>query len=314
MLEKDKVFGFVQNLGTPNNLAIWDRLDKQCVPNLLVSNGAPALVDPVNHPFTIIANAPYPAEAAAFVDYVEKNKPGARIASISENSDFGKSYRTPLTKLTQGRNVTLATQQTYEPSDPNVSSQFTAIAASKANALFVGAAAVKCPQSLDAAAGKGIDITYVSANCTSKAILGLAKPANVNGVLSESASMDPSNPAVQGNPRVKLYLAKMKQYAPSVDPRNSSIAYGWTEGAILSRILDASPSLDRVAVINTAHNLTIADGVGLLGDGVVWKTSGIADPYPIESFRLQRWDSAAGHFVPLPELTSFEGKSASFVR
>jgi branched-chain amino acid transport system substrate-binding protein len=306
------VFGFVQNLGTPNNLAIWNQLDKQCVPNLLVSNGSPALVDPVNHPFTIIANAPYSAEAAAFVDYVQKNKPGARIASISENSDFGKSYRTPLAKLVQGKNVTLATQQTYEPSDPNVASQFTAIQAAKANALFIGAAAIKCPQSLDAAAGKGIGITYLSANCTSKAIINLARPENANGAISESALLDPNTPANADNPRVKLYLAKVKQYAPDLDARNSSIGYGWTEGAILARILQASPALDRVSVINTAHNLTLSDSPGLLADGVVWKTSGTADPYPIESFQLEKWNSKAGHFDVLPGLVSFEGKSASF--
>lgn len=309
MLEKDKVFGFVQNLGTPNNLAVRDRLDKQCVPNLLVANGSPALVDPVGHPFTLIANAPYAAEVAAFVDYVEKNQPGARIASISENSDFGKSYRTPLEKVVQGRSVTLATQQTYEPSDPDVASQFTAIKASKANALFVGAAAVKCPQSLDAKAGLGIRTTYVSANCTSKAILGLAKPENVDGVLSENANMDPNDPGTASDPRMKLYFDKVKQYAPGVDPRNSLIAYGWTQGAILTRILAASPSLDRVAVMNTARNLTISDGPGVLDRGIVWKTAGTADPYPIESFRLTRWDSSVGRFRPLPDLSSYEGRS-----
>src|SRR4051794_25427028 len=236
MLTKDKVFGFVQNLGTPNNLAVWNRLDKECVPNLLVANGSPALVDPVNHPFTLIANVPYSAEAAAFVDYLVKTKPGAKIASISENSDFGKSYRDPLTKAAQGKNVQIVTQQTYEPTDQNVNAQMTAIRAAGANALFIGGAALKCPQSIDAAGGQ-FDVVYMSANCTSKSTVGLANPKFSNGVISEQSRLDPLNPAARPDLAMQTYFAKLKQYAPSADPTNSQLAYGWDQAAILVEIL-----------------------------------------------------------------------------
>lgn len=312
MLEKDKVFGFIQNLGTPQNLAIWDRLDQQCVPNLLVANGSPALVDPVNHPFTLIANPAYSAEAAAFVDHVAKVKPGAKIASISENSDFGKSYRDPLTKAAEGKNVTIVTQQTYEPTDQNVVPQMTAIRAAGADALFIGAAALKCPQSIDAAAGQ-FDVVYLSANCTSKTTVGLAKPEFAEGILSESSRLDPLDPKAKSQPAMQTYFTKLKQYAPNADPTNSQLTYGWDQAAILVEILEAAPALDRVAVINTARNLTL-DGAGLQQQGVVWKTGGVSDPYPLESFRLQSWNSAAGHWVPQEPLISYEGRSGQLVR
>ncbi|MCW2530367.1 MAG: Extracellular ligand-binding receptor [Pseudonocardiales bacterium] len=309
MLAKDAVFGFVSNLGTPNNLAIRDQLEKQCVPNLLISTGSAALVDPVDHPFTVIANATYATEAYAFVDYVAKNNPGASIASITEDSDFGKSYREPLLAAAKAKNLTVVSQQTYEPTDTNVAAQFTAIRATKATALFIGAAGLKCAQSIDAGAGQ-FAATYLSANCTSVSILKLAKPANSNGLLSETALLDPNLPANADNDRVKTYFAKVKQYAPSADPKSSLISYGWTEAAILREILQRSPALDRVSVINTAHNLDLSDTPGLLQNGVHWKTAGIEDPYPIESFRLQRWDSSTSLFVPFSDVTSYEGRSA----
>jgi branched-chain amino acid transport system substrate-binding protein len=310
MLDKDKVFGFVQNLGTPNNLAVWNRLDKQCVPNLLVANGSPSLVDPVNHPFTLIANVPYADEVKAFVDYLVANHPGAKIASITENSDFGKSYRDPLAKAVRGTSVSVVSQQTYEQSDPNVVPQMTAIKASGATALFIGAAALKCPQSIDAAA-KSFDVVYLSANCTSKATVGLAKPQFSDGVITESARLDPLDPTAASNPRLETYFAKMKQYAPGSDARNGSVLYGWDQATILRQILEASPALDRVAVINTARHLTL-DSPGLAQDGIVWKTDGIADPYPVESFRLQKYDGKAGHFVSMGTLVSYEGRSGQF--
>ncbi len=312
MIEQDHVFGFIQNLGTPNNLAIRDRLDALCVPNLLLSTGSPALVSPVQHPFTLIANATYAAEVNAFVDYVAKNAPDARIATISENSDFGKSYRDPMEKAAAAKGLTIATQQTYEPTDPDVTTQFTAIRNAKANVLFIGAAALKCSQSIDAAA-HAFDVTYLSANCTSKAIVGLAKPDNADGLISESALMDPTNSDFAANPRMKLYFEKMKKYAPDADPTNSSTSYGWTEAAILYEILKASPKLDRVDVMNTANHLTLSDQPGLLQDGVVWKMNTPSDAYPVESFRLQTWDSKTHRFVPMKDLTSYDGRSGQLV-
>ena len=312
MLEQDHVFGFVQNQGTPNNLAIRDRLDAECVPNLLVSSGSSALVSPIQHPFTLIANATQAAEVNAFVDYVVEHSPGAKIATISENSDFGKSYRDPMVQAVKGKNVTLVTQQTYDPTDADVTSQFTAIRASKATALFVGATALKCPQSLDAADHMYSPV-YLSVTCTSKFFVQLAKPENSDGIISESALMDPTDPGTASNARMKFYFEKMKKYAPSADPTNSNISYGWTEAAILYDILNASPRLDRVDVMNTANHLTISNGPGVLQDGVVWKTSTPADPYPVESFRLESWNSAKKSFVPMPDLISYEGKSSQLV-
>jgi ABC-type branched-subunit amino acid transport system substrate-binding protein len=311
MLGKDHVFGFILNQGTPTNLAIRDRLDAQCVPNLLISTGSSLLTAPVKHPFTLVANATYAAEVNAFVDYLAKNQPGAKIATISENSDFGKSYRDPMEKAVKGKNVSLVTQQTYEPTDPNVTQQFTAIRSSGATALFIGAAALKCPQSIDAAAGQ-YKTVYMSANCTSKAIIGLAKPQFSEGVISESALLDPTNPANASNEQMKFYFETMKKYAPDADASLSSVSYGFTEAAILTEILNAAPKLDRVDVMNKAHNFSTS-GVGLLQPGITWKTSGPSDPFPVESFRLETWDSAKQVFTPMSEVISYEGRSADLV-
>ena len=61
-----------------------------------------------------------------------KGNPGTleTIASITEDSDFGKSYRDPLAKAAEAKGLTVVSQQTYEPTDPDVAAQFTEIGAS----------------------------------------------------------------------------------------------------------------------------------------------------------------------------------------
>jgi branched-chain amino acid transport system substrate-binding protein len=312
MIEQDKVFGFVGNLGTPNNLAIWDRLDQQCIPNLLVVNGAPALVDPKGHPFTLIANAAYATEVTQFVNYLKKNKPDAKIALLYENDDFGKSYEVPLQKAVQGTSLKLVSEKSYQVTDPSVATQMTAIGASGADTLFIGAQGLKCPQAIDAAKGLGITTTYLTVNCTSKAIIGLAKPEAAEGIISESGSMDPGNAKWASNARMQDYLTNAKKYGGPIDPTNSSIAYGWNIGVVLADILNASPKLDRVSVMNTARSLTIKSP-GTYLDGVTWQTDGAKDPYPIEAFTLQKYDSTKHLFEQMGPLLTFEGQTQKSV-
>ena len=53
LITKDGVFAFSGVLGTPNNLAVWDKLNEQCIPHLFPSTGAPDWGDVVNHPWTV---------------------------------------------------------------------------------------------------------------------------------------------------------------------------------------------------------------------------------------------------------------------
>ena len=293
MLQKDQVFALFQNVGTPNNLAIWDQVEQLCVPNLLAATGSQALVDPEGHPFTIIANPAYATESASLVQYLTANNPGAAIALLYANDDYGNSYLAPLEKAIEGTDITIGAKETYEPTDPNVDSQITTLAASGANALFIGATGLKCPQAMDAAAGKGFDVVYLSGTCTSNVLMGLAKPESTNGVISTIYTKDPVDPQFASDPAVALYKEKMAQYAPGADANNGLVAYGWTQGAVLVEILKAAEPLDRVSVVETARSLTLEEPPGLFYPGIPWALDGETDGFPIETFFLARYDSAA---------------------
>ena len=293
LIQSDQVFALFQILGTPNNLAIWDQVEQLCIPNLLASTGAQSLVDPEGHPFTIIANPAYATESATLVEYLTANNPGAEIALLYQNDDYGNSYLGPLEKAIEGTDITIGAKETYEPTDPNVDSQITTLAASGANTLFIGATGLKCPQAMDAAAGKGFDVVYLSGTCTSNLLMGLAKPESSNGVISSVYVKEPANPDFAADPAMVLYKEKVAQYGPGVDANNGLVAYGWTQGAMLAEILNAAEPLDRVAVVEAARSLSVDEPPGLFLPGVPWALDGTTDGFPIETFYLARYDSAA---------------------
>ena len=51
LIESANVFA-LHGLGSPNGLAVYDKINDECVPHLFYASGHPAWGDPVNHPWT----------------------------------------------------------------------------------------------------------------------------------------------------------------------------------------------------------------------------------------------------------------------
>ena len=93
LVEQDQVAFLFNTLGTPNNLAIWDDTNDECMPQLLNGTGAPQWGDVGNHPWTTGMQLDYVSEAGLWVQWLQAEHPDAtKIAAVAFNNDFGKSY------------------------------------------------------------------------------------------------------------------------------------------------------------------------------------------------------------------------------
>src|SRR5690242_8042132 len=91
LVEQEQVFALFNTLGTPNNLAIWDYLNQQKVPQAYVATGASNFgSDVAAHPYTTGWQPNYVTEAKIYADYLKKNKPDAKVAVLYQNDGFGK--------------------------------------------------------------------------------------------------------------------------------------------------------------------------------------------------------------------------------
>ena len=62
-------------LGTPNNLAVWDTTNDECMPQLFNGTGAAQWGDVENHPWTIGLQLDYFTEAALWAKWLETEHP-----------------------------------------------------------------------------------------------------------------------------------------------------------------------------------------------------------------------------------------------
>ncbi|MDQ8732789.1 ABC transporter substrate-binding protein, partial [Bradyrhizobium sp. LHD-71] len=92
LVEGDEVLLVFNALGTGTNSAVHKYLNGRKVPQLFVSSGAAKWNDPKNFPWTMGFSPTYHNEGRIYAKYLLKEKPGAKVAILFQNDDFGKDY------------------------------------------------------------------------------------------------------------------------------------------------------------------------------------------------------------------------------
>ncbi|MCX7619370.1 MAG: ABC transporter substrate-binding protein, partial [Acidimicrobiales bacterium] len=311
LIDKDKVFALFNLVGTPNNLGIRSDMNEACVPNLFAATGSQLLGNPEKYPWTIGSIPSYATEAATFAEYLKKNKPNAKVGILRQNDDFGEGYADAFKKAIEGSNVTLVGEETYQPGETNVTSQITKLNSAGADALLLAVTTLTCPNAMTAVKGiQGWDpLTYVSATCASKVLIGAAGDAAI-GVLTSVYLKDPLNPKWADDAGVKEYKEIGSKYGlTDKDFENGVVEYGWVAGQMLVETLKKATALDRKSVMERAYTLDMSSPQLL--PGVAVKTDGVADPYPIESLQIGKWQGQ--YFELQGEVIDYEGKTNQFV-
>ena len=303
-------FAVFNVVGTANNIAIREQLNDLCVPNLFAATGSPAWGNP-EFPWTTGSTlAPYTLEGHAFAQYLEKEKPDAKVAMLVQDDDFGKAYEESFKQAIEGTDIEVVAVETYPTGAAEVGAQITSLANSDADAFFNGATLLACPDGLAKAKQAGWEpITWVSGTCISKTLMGIATSSQASdNVLSLTNIMDPLNPAFADDPAMKEYRQQVPKFQPDADLDNGIVAYGWTQAAIFTEAVKAADEPTRLGVLEAVRNMDGVSG-GLLLDGTTLSTSGNDDPYMGETVQVIQFDMAKGYFEDVGKPTDFEGQT-----
>jgi branched-chain amino acid transport system substrate-binding protein len=292
LIEEDQVLAMFQTLGTPPNLAIREYLNDNKIPQLFVGTGADQWNDPKHYPWTIGWQPSYGTEARVFARYVLKNLPGAKIAVLYQNDDFGKDYLNGVrAELGDKAATMIVATQSYETTDPTLDSQIVTLKASGADVLVTAA----IPKFTTLAIRKVYDIGWRPANflnSVSTSIVSVLKPAGLEkatGIISPAYTKDPTDPQWQDSPEYKDWLAWMKKYNPSANVTDTFNVYGYTTAQTLVAVLRAcGDNLTRENVMRQAagiHDLRLP----MMLPGISIST-GPDDYAPIKQLQLQKFD------------------------
>jgi branched-chain amino acid transport system substrate-binding protein len=290
LVEQNKVFALFNTLGTANNLATWDYLNQNKVPQVFVATGASEFgADPSKHPWTIGWQPDYVSEARVYAEYLKKNKPNAKVAVLYQNDAFGKDLLDGFKSAVQGSGISVTAAESYEVTDPTVDSQVSKLATSKAD-VFLDVTTPKFgAQAIHRLTEVNWKPLHILNNVAASKTLVL-KPAGLaasKGIVSVSYFKDPEDPRWANDPAMVEYKTGLKQYAPKADVNEPFNVYGWAAANTMAEALKQMKSPTRQALMDTIRNLNL--NIPLLLPGVSLQTSP-TDGYPIQDMQIMQFD------------------------
>jgi branched-chain amino acid transport system substrate-binding protein len=297
LVEQDRVFATVGQLGTEHNLAVRSYLNQQRVPQSLVSTGASYWgLQYKEFPWTTGWQPDYIAEGRIYGAHIRANHNGKKIAVLYQNDDYGKDYlfgvRSALGKNYADTNV--VAEVPFEVTATSLASQMTRIRASGAT-IFV-LLATPTPTIRAYATGKALGFNpeqiYVNSVSATAAFMNIAV-ANatapyVNGSLSVGYLKDPASPRWNNDAAMKLYRQIMAKYAPSVDANNGLYFYGVAKAEAFVQALTAAGRNPTRASYQAALNTMNA--VNKFAYPGVRQKTGARDRFIISQMVLSRYN------------------------
>lgn len=291
LVESEDVL-FVHTIGSSTSAVVQKYLNTSKVPQLFVSSGATKWGDYKNFPWTIGHAPSYQTEGAVYAKYLLKEKPGARIAVLYQNDDFGKDVLAGFKAgLGDKAKTMIIAERSYELTDAMVDTQLISLQASGADTLLNLTTPKFAAMSIRKVHDMGWKPLHILGNVSS-AVGSVLKPAGLEkavGIISSAYMKDPTDPQWANDPGLNEWRAFMKKYYPEgslddwVNVSSQTIAQ-----AMVQVLKQAGDDLSRENVMRQAANLKQFEVPGLL-PGIRIDTSP-TDYYPIEQLQLARFD------------------------
>jgi branched-chain amino acid transport system substrate-binding protein len=300
LVERDNVLAIIIPIGTPTSSATQAYLNRNKVPQLIVSSGASKWNQPEKFPWTVGWNVDYPTEGRIYAKYILANVEDPKIALLYQNDDYGKDILAGLKQGLGDKVGALIESVSYELTDPTVDSPIAKLKSSGAN-VFISATTPKfAAQSIrivDALGWKPLFILPSVSNSVDPVLSGAGLDKSI-GIISTSYVKQPTDPQWQDAPDFKAWTAFMDKYYPSGSKIDWLNAYGYGMGFVVHQALEkAGPNPTRETLMAAVESIQDLE-VPMLLPGI--KATITKDDHgPLKSMQILRfngksWESIGG--------------------
>jgi ABC-type branched-subunit amino acid transport system substrate-binding protein len=259
LVESDEVLFVFNSLGTPPNSAIHKYMNSKKVPQLFVATGATKWNDPKDFPWTMGWQPNYQSETQIYAKYILREKPGAKIAVLYQNDDYGKDY---LKGLKDGLGDKAASmiiaEESFETTEPTVDNHIVKLKSTGAD-IFVN---ISTPKFAAQAIKKMAEIQWKPLhflNNVSASVGSVIKPAgyeNSQDIISAAYLKDASDRQWDSDPGMKEFYAFLEKDFPEGNKLDGSVVVGYGVSQTLVKVLQmCGDNLTRENIMKQAASL-----------------------------------------------------------
>lgn len=300
--------------GDAANLALRFSLNEQCIPQLFGFAATPELGQVAEYPWTMAIEPTTDREVQVAGTLLAGELPdGGTVGLYTSDDDRGQAYRT---SATMGANAlqldVVADEVVVAASAVAVPDAVDRLAATRPDVVMAAPSGLDCAyflRELSIRRNVATDwrpIVVLDSGCANAAVLGLAGPG-ADGVYTTADLVDPTAVANVTLPGVVDYAAWMTTRGLAAEIPGA--VAGWTAGealvATVRRAAESPGGLSRVSIVEAARSLDLTPTLGR--PGVVLRTGGARDPFPVESAQVVQWNAERRTFADIgPVVIRFE--------
>ncbi|HEX2891526.1 ABC transporter substrate-binding protein [Vineibacter terrae] len=292
LVEQDKVLAIFSTFGTPTNAVIRKYLNAKKIPHLFPTGGATQWDDPRAYPWMFGWQPNYNAEMKAYVRFLLKERPNARIGILYQDDDVGKDNLKGLREgLGPAAQHMIVREVSYATTDATVDSQVIDLKASGADVFFNTASGKFAAQAIRKAHDLGWHPLQFLSNYSSSvgAVLRPAGLEGAKGIISTQFQKDPTDPRWRDDQGYKEWLSWMDKFYPNGDKADIFSVYGYLSAQTLVEVLKRSG--DELTTDSLRKQAESLRGVALpmLLPGITLNTSPDSHA-PLKQLYLMRFD------------------------
>jgi branched-chain amino acid transport system substrate-binding protein len=292
LVESDEVLLMFNAVGTPPNSAVQKYLNGKKVPQLFVSSAAAKWNDPKNFPWSIGFAPSYENEGRIYAKYVLKEKPGAKIAILFQNDDFGKDYLKGIKEgLGDKAGSMIVAEEAFDVTEPTIDSHIVKLKATGADVFFNIATPKFAAQAIKKVAELNWQPLHIL-SFASASIGSVLKPAGFDkaqGIISAAYFKDPNDARWKDDPGFRELNGFLDKYFPEANRSDTLIINGYNPTLLLVQVLkQCGDDLTRENVMRQVTSLKDVE-LGMLLPGSKVSTSP-TDYAPVKQWHLMRFE------------------------
>lgn len=211
LIEEDKVFLLIGEVGTPTSKAVVPMVEKSKVVFFGPFTGAEFLRNPFKK-YVVNVRGSYYQEMEKLAEYLVDKKGLKKIACFYQNDGYGQAGLAGIEKALAKRNMKLVAKGTYERNTTAVKSGLLKIKKAKPDAVVMVGAYKPCAEFIKLAKKVGMkDVVYCNISFVGTAALQAELGDAGQGCIISQVVVFPWDESL---PLVKQYQAAMKKYQP----------------------------------------------------------------------------------------------------
>lgn len=311
LLTQDRVFCLAAGLGTAQQNAVMPLAEQGKVPQVYISTTSSIFLDAKKHPYTTcsVNLPPYYGYGAVYGDYINREKPNSKVAVLYQNDDLGKDYLAGI-KSTLKAPAAIVSEQTYEPTDQDLSSQVLKMRDAGADVWL--SASVQRPHTAALKAAGTLGWKPLMLNSHATISLAAIKSSGLSDAYKDSIALvitkDPFDPTMADDKALADAKKVVDQFAPNINRNDPS----WVSGQIWAMaFIDAVKRMkdnSRQALLDAVRATKGFDANGLYIPGITASATAGSNALCTQG-KLARWNGTFfepfGQVVntPLPPTT-----------